>query len=341
MAVVSPFLSYSTHENGATNNTLLLAKFIHERGPRRFKAFLDYLIGDEFDVPLGVQFSQQTRQSHSVPDGAIFQTAFKLLIETKLGPSSNVEQLVNHARGMAHEPGLRYLLWLWPEKVPADLLMRAKARIAEVDKTVRFSAVTFESVIEAARIDECCPVHDEELRQRIVEYEDFCNAKQLLKRAGVWMRAVGCGQTIELNQKHRLYFDSCRGFSSHEFVGAYSDKAIRGIGRIDRIVQCDEINGALENLTDSNGAPVTLAEAECNRILAAISDARNECGYAMTERHQYFLFDEWVDMDFPKRSKGPLRGTKFLDLTTYADKAIIESRNTVAIANRLSESSWE
>lgn len=341
MSGVSPFLSYSTHENGATNNTLLLAKFIHERGLRRFRAFLDCVVGAEFEVTLGVQFSQQTRYSHSVPDGAIYQEPFKLLVETKLGPTNNIEQLLNHTRGMSKEPGIKYLLWLLPDRVSLELEASARKQISEVDKAVRFAAVTFEDIIEAARTELCCPSHDEELQQRIDEYEEFCNSKQLLRRSGVWMRAVGCGQTMAINSTYRLYFDPCRGSSPHDFVGAYSQKAIRGIGRVNRIVRCDEVNGSLENVTDSNERPVSLSTEEHDRILMAIRDARSDCGYSMTERHQFYLFDEWAETNFPKKSKHPLRGVKFFNLTDYVAKQVVDSRNTSEIAKRISQCDWE
>ncbi len=341
MSGVSPFLSYSTHENGATNNTLLLAKFIHERGLRRFRAFLDCIVKAEFEVPLGVQFSQQTRHSHSVPDGAIYQEPFKLLVETKLGPSNDIEQLLNHTRGMSREPGIKYLLWLLPDRVSLELETSAREQISKVDKAVRFAAVTFEDILEAARNEQCCPSHDEELQQRIDEYEEFCNSKQLLRRSGVWMRAVGCSETLSINRSYRLYFDQCRGFSPHDFVGAYGEKAVRGIGRVNRVVRCYEVNGSLENVTDSTDRPVSLNTEERDRILAAIRDARRDCGYSMIERHQFFLFDDWADANFPKKTKHPLRGAKFFNLTDYMSKDTVDSRATANIATDLSKCNWE
>lgn len=95
MSGLSYFQRYSQRENHATNNTLLLLKYFYQKSPKRFSDLLENLSEDDaFDV--GVQFEQQIKGKHSVPDGLISQEPFHIYIETKVGSDLDAMQLFAH-----------------------------------------------------------------------------------------------------------------------------------------------------------------------------------------------------------------------------------------------------
>ncbi len=74
MSKVHYFQRYVQRENVVTNNTMLLFSRLYHHSPLKFKKFLESLI--EFEVEVGVNFSQQERNLSSTPDGIIAQESF-------------------------------------------------------------------------------------------------------------------------------------------------------------------------------------------------------------------------------------------------------------------------
>lgn len=83
MSGVSYFQRYSQSENHATNNTLLLLRYVAERGPQRLRRVLSSLT--DVDLSVGVKFEQQISGHGSVLDALISQDAFEIAVEAKLG----------------------------------------------------------------------------------------------------------------------------------------------------------------------------------------------------------------------------------------------------------------
>jgi hypothetical protein len=115
MARITYSSRYTTAENVVTNNTLHLFTLINQHSPDRLRAVLSELFGDE-EVPLGINFQQQTRSKTSVPDGSILQEPVHIVIETKVGAGVNADQLVRHCESFGKERKGNYLMLLTKEK---------------------------------------------------------------------------------------------------------------------------------------------------------------------------------------------------------------------------------
>ena len=126
------------------------------------------------------------------------------------------------------------------------------------------------------------------------------------------MRAVTCGWTLQENFDFNLYYaPKSRGYSEHAYLGVYSQKGIKGIGKISNIITADLINGELKIL-DTTGGAVT-EEQETN-IKAVIPVALENNGWDISKNHKFFCVVKLIKTDFPKNSKYPLQGTKFFNL---------------------------
>jgi hypothetical protein len=102
MAGIHYFQRFSQKENVATNNTLLLFSRLYHYSPLIFAKCLTEMLGDK-DIEPGIMFTQQMWSENSVPDGIINQSAFKIVIETKLSHLFNLDQLQRHLSSFHNE----------------------------------------------------------------------------------------------------------------------------------------------------------------------------------------------------------------------------------------------
>ena len=110
------FQRYSSHENTVTNNTLQLLARIYDYSPMKASLLLTDLIGES--VEIGIEINQQERGQKSVPDGAIIQRSFKILIETKVDAGIGIDQLLRHTDSFSGETQ-KILLLLTRESIEA------------------------------------------------------------------------------------------------------------------------------------------------------------------------------------------------------------------------------
>lgn len=82
-----------------------------------------------------------------------------------------------------------------------------------------------------------------------------------------WMRVQLAGTTFKFNMANNLYYDDIeRGFRAHDYLGLYTGKSVRAIGKISDIVTAvRDGTGALtysvakEQLTDAMKKQITFA----------------------------------------------------------------------------------
>src|SRR5699024_1119829 len=138
MTKVHYFQRYSSKENTVTNNTLLLFSRLYHHDSRAFKDFLNQLPGDEQTTPINatVKFEQQTSASYSVPDGAITQESFKIVIETKLYGQENIDQVIKHTNSFGEEKN-KFLMLINVHKIPTDYKKKIRDKLNEKVKIGR------------------------------------------------------------------------------------------------------------------------------------------------------------------------------------------------------------
>lgn len=316
MTNVFYFARYSQRENFATNNTLLLMYRLYETSRRQFQDFLTKLLDETADVPiaaLGLQMSQQESSGKSVLDGFLYQSAVRIGIEAKAPRAEfDKQQLLNHLERF-DDGGSGYLLLLRPDKV--DLAEDAWRELHDEAKKKRVIvySITFQQIIESFR--DCLRPHDDELHELIHDFESFCSEHDLLGTDDVTIFVPPCGQSFEINVKHKLYF--CPSDWSRrkvKYLGIYREKAVQYIGEISKIVHC-ELNG--EQLLKAGGGPLSLSTSETTRIAGAISDARKTTGWDITTGHKFFLCDDLIPTDFRKSDRGGIMGHRYLNLQGY------------------------
>lgn len=317
MAGISYFQRYSQRENHVTNNTLLVLRHLYQTSPGKLEQVVRGLVGQEVDLEL--KFNQQTRGSASVPDGVISQAPFRLYFETKLGPALDRDQILRHVKSIADErkpsTGEAFLVGLSTEPLSAgereELVAAAKAQ------GVIFASSTFAELVEV--LDEACASHDVALRAVLDDFNAFLASENLLFQSDDWMLVVPCGVSLAENQRFGIYYDGVDRprRSPCAFLGAYSDKSIRLVGRITAVLACRYAGGAVEVIEIERGAPT----ADALERIAGVIEATSYYDLK-TQPQRYYVVDEFVPTNLIKRDKGPIRGAQYLQISPLLPKGV-------------------
>ena len=132
--------------------------------------------------------------------------------------------------------------------------------------------------------------------------------------AGSRMLVVPCRQSMRVNTKYCLYY--CPAHRKHKdakFLGLYSNKAVRHLGLIGKVIVCQQID--LEGRSfEVDPKPDGDERA---RILGTAKEScedRDNSDWHITSHVKYYLCDEMVETDFRKISPFGIRGHRYFDL---------------------------
>jgi len=336
------FQRYSQKENVVTNNTLRLFSELYRESPGRLQDLLGRLI-DGVSVDVGVSMQQQTSGRSSVPDGALTQSSFRVILETKTGESFSVDQLERHLDAFKDEEH-RILLLLSPRGLDEAEHGEVERKLKGQGKGVTFAAVAFADVVDAliggrSKEEEGNPLvseYEQDLYELVVDYKNFCSEVGLLPDDDL-MYAVPCGDTHELNFKYDLYYHPVsRGYQKHQYVGIYYDMSIRGIGELKHAVHANLLNGELEGQGVEE-----LTESERERIRGAMKSAPEMAGHSVEQDHEFLIVDKFHKTDFQKKSKHGMRGPQYFSLRDHLE--VEEHRKLPSpdeVAEELRGASW-
>lgn len=315
MSEIHYFQRFSSKENVATNNTLLLLRRLYQYGPSKFEGFLEQLIGGQ-SITVGPRFEQQVggHNKHSIPDGSIRQPSFRVLIETKLNENITIDQIGRHLDHFENEE-VQVMLTISPsqlkEKRRQELQVLVTAHNQKKDRRIALVTATFEEIVRemysAINAD-----RDFEMIEIVEDYERFCEISSLLPRDKDKLRAIVAGQSFVECLEYDVYYTLAeRGYNSHTYIGLYLDKSVRAIGKIEKIVEADL--DATTNQLVFEGVPVAVTVDQERRIREVIRIGMAR-GWGVNKGHRFFLVEKFHETDFQKISSGGLWGTKYFHL---------------------------
>ncbi|WP_018479352.1 hypothetical protein [Pontibacter roseus] len=327
MSSIHYFQRYSQPENVATNNTLLLLSRLYQHSPNKFKGFLNELLGDN-DLEAGVSFNQQRRGNGSIPDGHLSQASFKVVVETKLHQHFSIRQLKSHLKSFDNEEH-KILLSLSPRLPRPALFNQIESEIQTFNITyntsIKYIPTTFSQIVE--KFKSTLQDYDFELISLIDDYEDYCIHDRLITDDEYRMRAVTCGWTLSENFQYNLYYDKVEdGYSEHSYIGIYKNKSIRGIGKLENIIEADYINGQLQ-IKNSTASITSEQEQNIKDVIVA---AKKNNNWDISLAHNFFCVEKFHPTDFKKQTKYPLQGTKFFNLKNELNLTTLPSTDIIA-----------
>ncbi|MDR2196857.1 MAG: hypothetical protein LBO07_02705 [Coriobacteriales bacterium] len=295
-----------------TANAMLLLSRLYYHSPPAFYGFLSSVFGDS---GLGLEFSLQEHGEQTVPDAAIIQPGFKVVCETKLDAKSFTDkQIKGHCegsfgKGSAHQ----FLLTLSPQALSPSEQDRVRSIVAGVNPCIGYAHLTFEGLHNGVRdeVDE----RDREFEGILDDYWDYCSTSGLIP--GDWRNLLVrvAGRSFDYDIENGVYCDTPRGSGRHGYFGLYRDKSVQAIGKIEAVVDCRVINGAIKDPTviqgeAGNGTPGGMLTAALReRIIKTHRD--NALGDWVT---RYHFVEHFYDTDYKKTSKRGLWGRRVFNL---------------------------
>lgn len=341
MSGVYYFPRYTQRENFITNNTLLLLSRLYDLNRHRFKRFVASFLGEEApDLPesLGLQIHQQASTASSVLDGYLAQQGLRIGVETKLaGDGFDIDQLRRHLTNFG-DGARAYLILLSPDTARLERTAWATLTQEATKRNVVVVAKSFEDLIQSVR--SALADHDEELHLLIDDYEAFCSESEILPTDRWTMFAPPCGTSFEINRDFALYFCPAEWRRRRaRYLGIYLNKAIRLVGTIAKVIECEIDDGRIVNVHSDDGRPTALTDSDTARILGASKAAQDALGWDLSPRTKYFLSERLFPTQFAKTSAGGILGHRYFDLRRYVRPPI--PSNLEELAGNLNGMTWE
>lgn len=322
---ISLFADYHQRENSLTNHCGVLFRLIYRESPQQFEELIVALLPEAGQVRVGPLFTQQVRQTKSVPDLLIQQEAFSLFFETKIDDWFHDGQLKNHIQALANSPGVKVLFCLSnfehddPETKFKDFIQEAKQHFVFVQ------FVSFEELLEKVRARRLSNA----LIETVDEFEEYLDRNGLLPRWRYLLDVVNCGKTMDEVHAGAYMCPNTGGPYSHvraRFLGSYQSKMVPSVYEIDALVACSPKGKEFElRWKNKDETDKTLLD----RALAMIKkiNVETHSWTLKNEGLQIFLLGEGAETRFVKDSPRGLQGSHlyFWDIAKTLNAATVST----------------
>jgi hypothetical protein len=337
MAVLNQFQHYAQGENTVTNNVLLMLSNLYEINPKYYEDFIKGLTEDSEQYDVIPTFRQQVgNRGDGIIDGHIQIKSSKIIIETKLHGLEWVDKLVKYSKSFDTNE-YKLLFHLSSTRYPNSEVEKIETKLnglKEIGK-VNFLSLTYQDLVD--QLKELANNYQyEHYLQRLNEnFENYCLGMGLMPKSNHVLRAMACGQSFDLNIKHKFYFDlASRGYSDFNYLGIYKWKSVRHIGKVENMIEADW--DAASGLKIKN-SKVPVTEAQKTRLTEAIKESIAN-GWNVGINHRFFLLKDFSETDFKKTSPGGIFRVRYFNLDNVLGTV---SDDIATLANELKTNTWE
>jgi hypothetical protein len=330
MSQISYFQRYSQRENHATNNTLLMLRYLYQSSPFKLNNVLNSLTENTFSI--GMSFEQQIKGAASIPDALMHQDAISIYIETKLADALWDDQIRRHVESIknAGSAGTQKIL-LGLTKEPIAIADQDELRAFAKNHGVSFTSITFADVVNA--LDSECEDYEHDLKSMLEDFKDYLAGEKLLEERNRWLPIFPCGTSFNENIEYGVYYEppSRPSKRNHRFIGIYQQKAVRAIGEIEAILVHSD-GELFYEFGESNSGHL-------ERIKSVIeATSYYDLG---GEPNRFYLVPEFLPTDVTKTSSGGIMGMRYLDLRLLLGKEPSDDSPAQDVASALNGKTFE
>lgn len=331
------FQRYHQKENVATANTMLLLSRLYSYSSDKFFRLLkSEFFSGSFEPE--IVFNLQEKSKDSVPDATITQEGFKIVVETKLSDWFYSEQLVNHLKSFGDEK-YRVIMTMASEPMSTNRRADFEKKLTEYNATQSRPIIhintTFETLANA--IGEVIDDRDYEMQEVLEDYLNYCYNDGLITVSDAWkyMRMQLAGVTMAFNLSENVYYDKAeRGFRAHDYLGLYTNKSVRAIGKVCARITAIETSDGISYKAEYG----ELTKDRKQKIKLAMDNADTH-GYDIRMiEHRYFFVEQFYETDFKKITPRAPMGSRIFDLTQIF--ATDNLPDTEKIAELLRTKTW-
>nr|WP_319997559.1 hypothetical protein [uncultured Draconibacterium sp.] len=337
MAVLNQFQQYSQGENTVTNNVLLMLSNLYEINPKYYEEFIKGLTEDSDNYEVIPSFRQQVgNKGDGIIDGHIQVKATKIIIETKLHGLEWIEKLVKYGKSFEKNE-YRLLFHLSSKKYSIKKIEQIENRLTEIKEVgkINFYSLTYQDLVDQLK-ELASNYQYEQYLQRLNEhFEAYCLGMGLMPKSNHILRAMACGQSYDLNIKHKFYFDLAnRGYSEFNYLGIYKWKSVRYIGKVENMIRADwnEKDGLI--IKDSK---FDVSVDQQNRLIEAIKESLKK-GWGVDYDHRFFLLKDFEQTDYKKVSPGGIFRVRYFNLENVLNNIPEEMKD---LAKELKTKNWK
>lgn len=337
MSLLNQFQHYSQKENTVTNNVLLMFSNLYEINPKYYEDFIKGLTEDSEQYEVIPSFRQQVgNRGDGIIDGHIQIKSSKIILETKLHGLEWVDKLVKYSKSF--DPNEYKLLFhLSSTRYSTSEIEKIETKLnglKEIGK-VNFLSLTYQDLVDQLRELAKNYQYDHYLLRLNENFENYCLRMGLMPKNNHVLRAMACGQSFDLNIKHKFYFDlASRGYSDFNYLGIYKWKSVRYIGKVENMIEADWYESSGLKIKNSK-EPVT--EEQKIRLIDSIKESIAN-GWNVEINHRFFLLKDFSATDFRKTSPGGIFRVRNFNL----DSILEQVPDDIAIlANDLKTKTWE
>jgi hypothetical protein len=337
MAVLNQFQHYSQGENTVTNNVLLMLSNLYEINPKYYEEFIIGLTEDTDQYEVIPTFRQQvSNRGDGIIDGHIQIKASKIIIETKLHGLEWIDKLVKYSKSF--DPNEYKLL------IHLSSTRYSESEIEKIDKRLNdlkeFGKVNFHSLTYQDLVGQLAELansyqYEHHLQRLNEHFESYCLGMRLMPRSNHVLRAMACGQSYDLNVKHKFYFDlASRGYSDFNYLGIYKWKSVRQIGLIENVIEADwDSQSGLTIKSSKFNVTVEQKTKLTNAIIESVND-----GWGVANDHRFFLLKDFTATDFKKTSPGGIFRVRYFNLEDILEPV---PNDIEAVAEQLKIKTWK
>ena len=337
MALLNQFQQYSQGENTITNNVLLMLSNLYEINPRYYEELISAIIEDANSYECIPKFEQQIgNRGDGIIDGCIEVKASKIVVETKIHSKELIDKLVKYGKSF-DENSVNILLHLSTACFGEDEVVEIVNKLESLFPNAKasFYSITYQDLVDQLTSLKNTYPHEHHLVRLHDHFEKYCENMNLKPKSQHLLRAMACGQSIGLNIKHQFYFDlASRGFRDFDYLGIYGNKAIRGIGKIDNIIDAD-FDKESESLTIINSRE-TVTDDQKKRLITALKESI-ESGWKIADNHKFFILKDFHELYFQKVSPSGMMRSKYFDLEDYLNPVPADIKT---LCEELSKQTW-
>lgn len=225
------------------------------------------------------------------------------------------------------------LILLTKETLDRSETNSIKEQITTLHPTVTFAPITYQTICD--EVEDLFMDHEPEMQELVRDYIEYCHETDLLDTSRQNMRVVPCGNSFELNKKHGLYFHPSHwGYTQYNYLGIYTQKAIRLFWTVDSVFDVHYENGQLTK-THIQGEETNDYD---DRIIAMIADAETHCDYQIATGCRFFCTRNNLETLYRKTSRGGIQGARLHNLSQVLPK--LETLSPKQIAVKLKDHTW-
>lgn len=338
MATLNQFQQYSQGENTITNNVLLMLSNLYEIHPRYYEEFISGVTEDSGQYEVIPSFLQQVNnQGDGFIDGHIKIKASSIILETKIDTLEWIDKLLKYTKSF-NKNEYKLLFHLSTQTYPLNQIeeIHNKLKDTELTENINFHSLTYNQFVDQLKELEANYPYVPQISRLSQHFEEYCINMNLMPKDQHMLRAMACGQSFDLNIKHKFYFDlASRGYSDFKYLGIYKWKAVRYIGLVENMIVANwEESSQKLNIIDSTN---TVTKDQEKRLIEAIKDSEEKL-WTVSENHRFFLLEDFTETHFEKTSPGGIFRVRYFNLEDILENV---PEDIKSIAQKLNNHTWE